>query len=618
MQKQNSNKHILAEQMQRYRDIFTSKGIKLIASILAIILYFVLNAIIILFSTFQQQSTTIMGIRIPTTTLVAISSQLQMITSVFIVIILRKVGYLLDCSLIGVSFISAIIGFTKGNQSTIQGMFTHLCTIILISIVYSYLHINEKKYAEVLEQREEILALYEEISASESTLIEQKNQLQEMNGILEEREEELNQLAFYDSLTGLPNRRMIIDRLDVMLQIGHKENRKFAIIFADLDNFKKINDSAGHLVGDEVLQVVAKRWKQILHTGDILGRMGGDEFAILIQRPLNQEEIRAYTETFRNALNTRILCKQREFFVKASMGVSMFPQDGDTSDLLLKYADAAMYEAKSKKVNEICFFNRELQEQFQYNVLLENYLHQVLVRKELSVVFQPQMSSEDGGLRGFEALARWTTKKMGPIPPKDFIPIAEETGMIISMGEWILRSACTQCKEWMDESQSTFILSVNVSAVQIVDVGFVAMVDRVLKETGFDPQCLEFEVTESMFISSMDYAVDALSEIKKKGIKIALDDFGTGYASLSYLQSLPIDVIKIDKTFIDGIEEDRQQVVVKALVDISHELSLKVIAEGVEKQEQLAILKEVNCDYVQGYLLSKPLDPERARLEVFK
>ncbi len=599
--------------------LIKSRRSRFIVTVIIVISYLLLYFLKIRLSRIQSDTVEIFGLNILYTTVLSTISQIQTCTMILLIIIQRRRGYIIDLILLGFSLVGTSIGaIIEGNMIALQGIFTHFLTFIVVHILYYYIHLCEKKFGEVVHQREEILSLYEEISASENDLIEQKLKLERCNAALMEREDKLNQLAFYDCLTGLPNRRMIMERIDAMLKSASLENQRFSVVVVDLDNFKKINDSAGHLYGDGVLCEIANRWEKGIHKDDIIGRLGGDEFIIIIQRSLSNEEIIQYVESLYELLNEHVSFKQREFYVKASFGISVYPDDGDNAEVLIKYADVAMYKAKLNKSNKIQKFNRELQEQFQYNMLLEDYMQQVLIRNELSVVFQPQFETNTKKLRGFEALARWITKDIGFIPPKDFIPIAEENGMILSMGEWILKESCRICRLWMELCNTKFTLSVNVSAVQLLDAGFISMVDNVIKETKFDPNCLEIEVTESMFIVSKESAIETLTELKKRGITIALDDFGTGYASLSYLQCLPIDIMKIDKTFIDGIIiHNKHQALVKSLVTIAHELSIEVIAEGVEQQVQLDILKEVRCDYIQGYLLGKPVDAERA-LEIVR
>jgi diguanylate cyclase (GGDEF)-like protein len=605
--------------VENHSSLFLKKNTRLVSLLAGIVVYMALYIVTMITSTSHPDNIELFGAKLSYTTVMSIVTQLQLLTAVCIVLIQKEKGYVIVWGLLLFSIFSSLISFLlHNNKEAIQGALIPLCTLFVIVIIYSYMKFSQNKYREALEQREEILALYEEITASESTLIEQRNQLQEYNAILEEREDELNQLAFYDPLTGLPNRRMIIDRLDALLQISKTEERRFSVVFVDLDNFKKINDSAGHQVGDEILQIISTRWKEIIYENDLLGRLGGDEFAIIIQRPLEMEEIQCYVDELRISLNERVYHCQREFFAKASFGVARYPEDGDTSELILKYADMAMYEAKAIKQNKICFFNQEMHQQFQRSVQVENYLQQILKRNELSLVYQPQYISNTHELRGFETLARWNNSKLGFISPKNFIPVAEETGMILPMGEFILREACITCKNWMDSYHTKFILSVNVSAVQLFDSSFTVMVQKVLSDTGFPPECLEVEVTESTFITSMESVVEVLNQLKEMGIQIALDDFGTGYASLSYLPMLPIDMIKVDKSFVDGIvAEKKQRALVKSLVEIAHELSMKVIAEGVEEVTQLEVLRSIKCDFIQGYLWGKPMEETKVKSEIF-
>ncbi len=591
-----------------------SRKSRFIITIFLVISFLILFFFKIRISNEKGDTLEIFSITILCSTALSMISQIQVCILILLIIIQRGLGFIFDLVLIGLSFIFTLHGvFVSGNMIALQGVFIHFLELVMIYVVYYYINLSEKKFIQVVDQREEILSLYEEIAASENNLLEQKSELEKVNKALVEREERLNQLAFYDCLTRLPNRRMITEQLDAILNIASLEHRRFAVVVVDLDNFKKINDSAGHQYGDVVLCEITNRWESKLHKDDILGRLGGDEFVIIIQGSLSNEELLQYVGTLYETLDERVCYKQREFFVKASFGISVYPEDGDNAEDLIKFADVAMYKAKLKKSNKILIFNRELQQQFQYNLLLEDYMQQVLIRNELSVVFQPQFEANSKKLRGFEALARWITKDIGFIPPKDFIPIAEENGMILSIGEWILRESCKICRFWMELCNTKFILSVNVSAVQLLDTSFLSMVDNVLNETKYDPNCLEIEVTESMFIASKESAIETLSKLKKRGITIALDDFGTGYASLSYLQCLPIDIMKIDKTFIDKIIlHDKHRALVKSLVSIAHELSIEVVAEGVEYQSQFDTLREVGCDYIQGYLLGKPMEAERA------
>lgn len=600
--------------------ILVNKKARLIGLLIGIAIYLLLYIVILRISVSHSTYLKVFGVSVLYTTVVSVTCQLQIMVVIFILLVHREVGYIVDWIILTASSISSLRSFLiHDNQEALQGIVIPIFTLLVVIVLNSYVKLSGNKYKEALEQREEILTLYGEISASERTLIEQRNQLQEYNIILEEREEELNQLAFYDPLTSLSNRRLIIDQLDALLQISKTEKRRFSVVFVDLDNFKKINDTAGHQVGDEILRVIANRWRDIIHKNDLFGRLGGDEFAIIIQRAMEDSEIQEYVNELRESLNKRVYCGQREFYVKASFGVAKYPEDGDTSELLLKYADMAMYEAKAKKQNEICFFNHELHKHFQQIVQIEMNLQHILAKRELLVVYQPQYDCKTHELRGFEALARWSNSKLGQVSPKNFIPLAEETGMILPMGEYILRQACVTCKDWMDTYRTSFILSVNVSVVQLLDASFIVMVKKVLNDTGFPANYLEVEVTESTFISSMDNVVEVLSELKKMGIHIALDDFGTGYASLSYLQMLPIDMIKVDKLFVDGIAiENKQRALVKSLVDIAHELSMDVIAEGVEVEKQLEVLRDIQCDFIQGYLLGKPMQDEVVRIEIFK
>jgi diguanylate cyclase (GGDEF)-like protein len=486
--------------------------------------------------------------------------------------------------------------------------FIPVCTIVTASIIFALgRHLNQK-ITEIINQREEITALYEELSATKEELSGQNRQLTEYNRVMQENEERLNYLAYFDTLTELPNRKMIINRLELLMNLPLQNRMKFAVAFIDLDNFKRINDSLGHHFGDTLLQAVVSRLRTVVRADDMLGRLGGDEIALIIQHPLKDEELFEYAENLRTVLLKPSTNAGAELDVSASLGISTYPQDGENSEELLKCADTAMYKAKDSGKNAFQFFCREMKDEILRKIAFEKLLQTAISNNEIYLVFQPQFNSFTKQLRGFEALVRWNSPELGPIGPDKFIPAAEEMGYIITLGEWILKSACELFKQFLNENKADVILSVNISAVQIMEPSFADRVKRVLKETGFDGKHLEFEVTESVFITSMDYVVKVLDDLKRMGIHIALDDFGTGYSSLNYIQQLPIDILKIDKSFIDSInhEEDKKQIVGN-IISLVHQLGISVVAEGVENKIQMDYLLDHDCDYLQGFLLGKPL-----------
>lgn len=539
-----------------------------------------------------------------------IIAQLQVVISTYLVLSVKKKGYWIAVVInILQSIIVTNIVFLGGNVRAIPGIFVPICTIITISIISLYGRRLNLKIREITEQKEELCSLYEEISATEEEIRQQNMRLTEYNTIMEEKEEKLNYLAFIDVLTELPNRKMIINRLDLLAMISVNKQENFVVVFIDLDNFKKINDSKGHHIGDLLLQAAALRLQTLIHKDDMLGRLGGDEFALIIQRKLKESEILDYVESLRNVLIEIFIIENSEFFISASFGISIYPRDGIDSSELLKSADTAMYKAKDLGKNAIQFFNKEMKDEILKKIEFENRLRSSLHNEEIILAFQPQYTSGSKQLRGFEALARWRSPELGLISPNDFIPVAEETGFIIPLGEWILRTVCRMIKYIQLEYHVDVVISVNISSVQIIDSSFVQMVKSVLEETKCSGKCLELEVTESVFITSIEYVVEVFNELKKMGIRIALDDFGTGYSSLSYLQRLPIDTLKIDKSFIDSITNlESSKQIIGSIISLVHKMEISVVAEGVETEQQLDYLRIQDCDSIQGFLWGKPLE----------
>ncbi len=541
-----------------------------------------------------------------------IISQMQVMISVFLVISVVKIGYYAALLLNGIQlFLVTMQVIENKDYNAAPGIIIPICVIIIITIIYVFERRLNRKMSEVIKQSEEIASLCEELSATEEELSQQNQQLTEYNTRMKENEERLNYLAYYDGLTGLPNRKMIFNKLEMLVNVSMRNQATFAVVFIDLDNFKRINDTMGHNVGDLLLQLVVSRLENVINKKDILGRLGGDEFALIIQRSLKDTEILEYVEQVRSSLLKPFLINRTEVNISASLGISIFPQDGDDSEELLKSADTAMYKAKDYGKNAVQFFCKEMKDEILKKIEFEKALLAAIHNGEIYLVYQPQYCSGTKKLRGFEALVRWQSLVLGAVTPVEFIPIAEETGYIIPLGEWILRTACKEVCEIRKKGFNDIIISVNISAVQIMEPSFVLMVRNILHETGIDGTCLEFEITESVFISSMEYAIKVLNELKKMKIRIALDDFGTGYSSLNYIQQLPIDTLKIDKTFISSISNgNSKKQIVGSIISLIHQMDIDVVAEGVENEAQLLYLKEYQCDFIQGYLWGKPLGRE--------
>jgi diguanylate cyclase (GGDEF)-like protein/PAS domain S-box-containing protein len=418
-------------------------------------------------------------------------------------------------------------------------------------------------------------------------------------------------LAYYDSLTGLPNRTLLKDRLSQALAGARRHKEKLAILFLDLDRFKDINDSLGHSFGDLLLQEVAHRLKMLSREEDTISRVGGDEFLIVLTSLKSAEDVAIAAERVVTEINRPYVIQRHSFNVSCSIGISLYPEHGADDETLIKNADAAMYRAKESGRNAFRFFTEDMNAELIERLTLENSMRLALDRKELFLVYQPQQEIATGRVVGLEALLRWQHPELGLVSPDKFIHVAEITGLIIPIGEWVLRSACVQARKWQDAGLDLQAIAVNVSAVQFRHDGFCEMVKRVLQETGLAPQHLELELTESILLSNADVIFSLLEELKSMGLKLAIDDFGTGYSSLSYLRQFPVSKLKIDRSFINDVAVNPDAAAIAAaIIEMAGALGLKVIAEGVETEAQLEFLRARKCDEIQGYLFSRPEIPE--------
>ena len=417
--------------------------------------------------------------------------------------------------------------------------------------------------------------------------------------------------AYHDSLTGLANRLLFHQWLSIALASRQQQGSPIALVFLDLDGFKHVNDTLGHDTGDRVLQSVAARLSTFQTTHCRLARWGGDEFAFLVSQILDRQEAEELAREILAAFSKPICTDRREFYIKASLGVAIAPQDGEDADTLLKNADAAMYRAKQTGRNNYQVYAPSISTQSRHRLTLETNLNRALQRGELQVHYQPQLDLDTQAIVGAEALLRWHHPKLGWISPGEFIPIAEETGSIATIGEWVLREACRQTYQWQQSGLPDFRIAVNLSGLQLHH-GLLATATRICRDTMLDPQYLEVEIVESVAIQDMDRAISVLQELQEAGVRIALDDFGTGYSSLWWLHRLPIDKLKVDRSFISPIPEDASNAaIVRAIVAMGQELQLCVLAEGVETEEQLNFLKEIGCNAIQGYKIARPLPADR-------
>ncbi|SHO45565.1 EAL domain-containing protein [Anaerocolumna xylanovorans] len=424
---------------------------------------------------------------------------------------------------------------------------------------------------------------------------------------LKEQQLKLEHMAYHDMLTDLPNRSLFLFELDKALKETAWMCKKLAVIFIDLDNFKDVNDTLGHSTGDLLLKSMASRLKEHIRKQDMLTRLGGDEFAVMIRDIDSEEEVYEFCLRIKEKVLEPFEFNGYRFNISPSMGISMYPNNAANGEELLKNADTAMYRSKSIGKNTIQFYQDFMRKDMLRRLSIESHLRNALKKNIFTLHYQPQICLKTGTIRAFEALIRWTDEELGMISPSEFIPVAESAGLIVPLGEWILKEACKEAKR-LNSGQNKILMSVNISAVQLKQLDFVDLVKNTLKETGLKPELLELEVTETTLISSFETTISMFEELRKIGVKISLDDFGTGYSSLSYLKKLPIDTLKIDKSFIKDLDKECiEKEITESIVALVHKLNIEVIAEGVENGKQLAYLMQCNCDNIQGFLISKPV-----------
>jgi diguanylate cyclase (GGDEF)-like protein/PAS domain S-box-containing protein len=414
--------------------------------------------------------------------------------------------------------------------------------------------------------------------------------------------------AHHDALTGLPNRIMLRDRLDQAIAQARRRKERVAVLWLDLDHFKFVNDSYGHQVGDGLLTALSARLRAAVRDSDTVARLGGDEFVVLMPGIGKESDAAAAAQKVLLALTTPFEVHGHVLHASTSVGVSLYPQDGDTSEQLLINADIAMYRAKNDGRNGVHFYSSELSEQARQRETLTRALHTALDQQQFALHYQPKIDLASGAIVGVEALLRWQHPELGMVSPASFIPIAEETGLIVPMGEWVMTTACAQAKAWQTDWQADISVAVNVSARQFRQHDLPGTVRRALTDTGLAPRHLELELTESLLMQQTDVVVNALRTIRGMGVSLALDDFGTGFSSLSYLRRFPLNVIKVDRSFVSGVDSvDADAAITRAIISMAHSLGMSVVAEGVETPAQLAFLKAQHCDVAQGYLLGRPM-----------
>lgn len=479
---------------------------------------------------------------------------------------------------------------------------------LIVGSVVGILLVISRQIFTLLENRT-LLAKYHTLTEElEQKIEERTEELSNKNQQLINAVQKMKHMAYHDVLSGLPNRRMFLEQLTMAMAAAKRNTYKLAVVFIDLDRFKNINDTLGHDIGDLLLKHVSEQMSLSLRKNDSISRQGGDEFTLLLNEVANEMEIIELVQQIQTIVSKPIRIKEHDLHVSMSIGIAVYPKDGSSPEELLKHADMAMYQAKEEGKNTYRFFLTEMNENISRKMILENGLRKAILHNEFILHYQPQVNIETGKIIGMEALIRWNTNNDGVISPGEFIPLAEETRLIIPIGEWVLYNACKQAKAWHNLGYDHLKLAVNLSPFQFLHENAVEMISKILEETGFNPHYLEIEITEGVAVYDAEEAIMKMQALRDLGVRISIDDFGTGYSSLIYLKRFPINSLKIAQPFIkDIIKNTSDESLVNSMISMAHSLGLSVIAEGVETTEQLQTLIDLNCDEVQGYIFSKPL-----------
>ena len=499
---------------------------------------------------------------------------------------------------------------------------SEICTLV-ISFVLSYLLWNRISYEVLIVGFFDALLVSLLVVSIVITSVSKISKLQQEIRSREETEKQIRFLAYYDSLTNLPNRTFFKEQLKQAIAYARRSELILAVLFVDLDDFKRINDTLGHDMGDRLLQAVSNRLLKSLRDSDYIARLeenespdtaarlGGDEFVLLLQNLAHIHDAGKAASRILEAASRPFELNGHEVFITASIGIALYPADGEESPDLLKSADVAMYQAKAKGRNSYQYYSKSMNAKSLEYLTISSKLHKALEKGEFLLYYQPKKNILENKINSLEALLRWKPADSDLVPPSQFIPLLEETGLIIPVGEWILRTACLQNKAWQEEGYEPIVVSVNVSNRQFNQKNMIAIVTQALRDANLPPEYLELEITESMIMQDPEEAIAILHKFKDMGIQISMDDFGIGYSSLNYLRFVPLNALKIDRSFVMNLATSRSDAaIIEAIIALAHSLNLKVIAEGVETEEQLTFLKSHGCDETQGFLLSRPLPVE--------
>ncbi|MBD8014549.1 DUF4084 domain-containing protein [Planococcus sp. Sa1BUA13] len=466
-----------------------------------------------------------------------------------------------------------------------------------------------------LRDNRKLLASYHQLTSVLEHKVEQRTEeVTSKNDLLEKAVDQMKHMAYHDALSGLPNRRLYLEKLESALTAASQTSQKLAVVFIDLDRFKNVNDTFGHEFGDLLLQEFAQKLQENLRSNDTISRQGGDEFTLILNNFHSQQDMVPLIRRLQSALEKPLTIQGQELHVSMSIGIAVYPEDGETPDELLKNADNAMYNAKEKGKNNFQFFSDDMAFIASRKIALENELRRAIAKEEFILHYQPQIQAATGDIIGMEALIRWQTPAGKTISPGEFIPLAEETRLILPMGEWMLSTACKQAKLWHDSGYSQLKLAVNLSPLQFLDDELMSMIRQTLEKTGFPASSLELEITEGVAVDDAEKAISRMQKLRRLGVRIAIDDFGTGYSSLNYLKRFPLNHLKIAQPFVqDMASNPYDRALVEAMIFLAHSLDMSVVAEGVETEEQVALLKKLGCDEIQGYYYSRPLTAEQFR-----